>query len=170
MLRGDIQEIRSVIGANLIEVDHLAIAVEDLEASVRFYRDLLGFDEVSRRETRGARTSMASAVMRKASTTVVLVQGNEPESQVSRFVREFGQGIQHVAFRVRDLRVVLEGLRKLGVKPEIDVIEGRGINQVFLEREGPAGVRIELIERKGGDFSDDTVERLFRQFEDRDLY
>ena len=166
----DTKAICEAIGDNLIEVDHFAIAVESLEASVAFYRDILGFEDVGRRTTRGARTSMISAVMRKGSSTIVLVQGNEPDSQVTKFVREFGQGVQHFALRVRDLRTVLSGLRKLGVEPAIDVIEGKGINQVFLEREGPAGVRIELIERKGGDFSDETVERLFRQFEEHDLY
>jgi methylmalonyl-CoA/ethylmalonyl-CoA epimerase len=166
----DTQGIRAAIGDNLVEVDHFAIAVEDLEASVGFYRDLLGFEDAGRRTTRGRRTSMISAVMRKGANTIVLVQGIEPDSQVTKFVRAFGQGVQHVALRVRDLRTVLQALRKMGVEPDIDVIEGRGINQVFLKREGPAGVRIELIERKGGDFSDDTVERLFRQFEEHDLY
>jgi methylmalonyl-CoA/ethylmalonyl-CoA epimerase len=164
------EEIRAAIGANLIEVDHFAIAVQDLEASVGFYRDILGFEDAGRRRTKGERTSMISAVMRKGASTIVLVQGIEPDSQVTRFVREFGQGVQHVALRVRDLGTVVDGLRKLGVEPAIDVIEGKGINQVFLKREGPGGVRIELIERKGGDFSDETVERLFRQFEAHDLY
>jgi methylmalonyl-CoA/ethylmalonyl-CoA epimerase len=166
----DTKGIREAIGANMVAVDHIAIAVDDLEASVGFYRDMLGFEDVGRRCTRGERTSMVSAVMRKGDSTIVLVQGVEHDSQITRFVRAFGQGVHHIALRVRNLGTVVDGLRKLGVEPAIDIIEGRGINQIFLKREGPAGVRVELIERKGGDFSDDTVERLFRQFEKNDLY
>jgi methylmalonyl-CoA/ethylmalonyl-CoA epimerase len=170
MSSGNEGAIRAAIGTNIFQIDHIAIAVENIEDSVRFYRDILGFEDVDRRTTRGARTSMVSAVMRQGASTFVLVQGNEPDCQVTRFVREFGQGVQHVALRVRSLGTALEAMRRLGINPATDVIEGRGINQVFLERHGPGGVRLELIERNGGDFSDESVESLFRQFEARGLY
>jgi methylmalonyl-CoA epimerase len=150
-------------------VDHFAIAVADLESAVGFYRDILGFEDVKRVETRGGSSAMVSAVMRQGATTIVLNHGVDPESPISKFVREFGQGVHHVALRVNNLRAVTEGLKKLGVEPEIDPIEGKGIHQVFLERGGPAGVRIELIERNGGDFSDDSVERMYRQLEEKDI-
>ena len=53
---------------------------------------------------------------------------------------------------------------------ETPVIEDSGIRQVFLRREPGSGVRVELIERNGGDFSDQSVNQLFLAFEQGDLY
>ena len=52
---------------------------------------------------------------------------------------------------------------------DIDVIEENGIRQVFLRRDPGSGVRIELIERRGGTFNDRSVENLFRAFETKNL-
>jgi methylmalonyl-CoA epimerase len=150
-------------------IDHIAIAVEDLEEGVRWYRDCLGFKEVERRSTTGERTGMISAVVVSGPTCVVLIQGTTPESQVSRFIEQFGPGVQHIAFAVDDMDRALAGLAQGGATRDIPVIEGNGIRQVFLRRDPGSGVRVELVERSGGTFSDDTVGQLFREFEARDL-
>lgn len=163
-------DLRAVLGTNIIEVDHVAIAVENLEQSVAFYSGIFGMQLLEQRITRGERTAMFSAVLKAGSVIVVLVQGTSPESQVSKFVAKFGTGVQHVALRVENLQDTLDALEQLGIEPAIDVIEGQGIRQVFLKRDAANAVRYELIERRGGNFTDDTVERLFREFEKRDLY
>ncbi|MFI5011292.1 MAG: VOC family protein [Hyphomicrobiales bacterium] len=150
-------------------LDHVAIAVTDLEEAIRWYRDGLGFDLVERRTTRGAKTSMVSAVMSSGGAIIVLVQGCEPASQVSRFVEKFGAGVQHLAISVTDLDATMKRLGKVGGAADIDIIEGDGIRQVFLRRDDGSGVRIELIERRGGTFNDASVEKLFRAFEKKDL-
>ena len=105
--------------------------------------------------------------MRAGSAIVVLVQGLTPDCQVSRFIQAFGPGVQHIAFTTDNFDDVVENLAEHGGAPEIEVIEGEGIRQVFLRRDPGSGVRVELIERRGGDFGDDTVERLYRAFEAR---
>jgi len=151
---------------NILGVDHVAIAVEDLEAAVETYQRLFGFTVLERRTTRGERTEMLSAVLKSGTTIIVLIQGTSPESQVSRFIQNFGPGVQHIAFAVADLD---EALKTVG-ETDTPVIEDVGIRQVFLQRTAGTGVRIELIERRGGQFSDQSVSRLFRAFEERDLY
>jgi catechol 2,3-dioxygenase-like lactoylglutathione lyase family enzyme len=154
----------------VLGIDHVAVAVEDLDAAVDWYVNALGFTLLEERLTAGAHTSMLSAVLKAGSAVVVLVQGTSPRSQVSRFVEKFGPGVQHVAFEVSDLDCALRKLEDGGGAAVTRMIQDVGIRQVFLRRDAGSGVRIELIERRGGTFSDKTVEQLFRAFESADLY
>ena len=77
----------------VIEIDHVAIAVEDLEVAIRWYSRGLGLSVVERRTTKGERTSMKSAVLKAGRTIIVLIQGVEPDSQVARFIEHFGPGV-----------------------------------------------------------------------------
>ena len=155
----------------VVGIDHVAIAVEDLDASIRWYADNFGFTLVEKRRTEGKTTAMLSAVMAAGGAVVVLVQGTTPESQVSRFIEHFGPGVQHVAFEVSDLKAAVERLAKRqGAAADTGMIHGKGISQVFLRRDPGSGVRVELIEKRGGTFSDATVGQLFEEFESRDLY
>jgi methylmalonyl-CoA/ethylmalonyl-CoA epimerase len=150
-------------------LDHVAIAVVDLEESVRWYRDGLGFEVVERRLTEGKKTAMVSAVMKRGSAIIVLMQGTSPDSQVSRFIDRFGPGVQHIALSVDDLDGAVERLKHNGGVVDVGIIEGPGIRQVFLRREPCSAVRVELIERKGGQFNDRSVEELFRAMEEKDI-
>jgi 4-hydroxyphenylpyruvate dioxygenase-like putative hemolysin len=164
------QRTMASLASCIVGIDHVAVAVSDLEQALRWYTDVLGFRLLERRATRGERTSMISAVVAAGGCVIVLVQGNEPESQVSRFVEKFGAGVQHVAFGVTDLTQAIARVESAGGAADTPVIEDVGIRQVFLRRDPGSGVRVELIERRGGDFSDESVGQLFRAFESRDLY
>jgi methylmalonyl-CoA/ethylmalonyl-CoA epimerase len=150
-----------------ISIDHVAIAVNDVNEAVEWYASNLGFQCVERRLTRGEKTEMLSAVLKSGTAVLVLVQGVGPESQVSRFIDQFGPGVQHLALQVTDLDVAIKHFTSAGA--DIDVIEEEGIRQVFLRRDAGSGVRIELIERRGGSFNDRSVEKLFRSFEAKGL-
>jgi 4-hydroxyphenylpyruvate dioxygenase-like putative hemolysin len=151
-------------------IDHIAVAVIDLPEAIDWYTTKLGFHLVEERETRGERTSMLSAVVTAGTAVVVLIQGTTPESQVSRFIEHFGAGVQHVAFGVSDMDQAVDRLITAGAALDTPLIEDVGIRQAFLRRDPGSGVRVELIERTGGTFSDDTVRQLFRAFEADDLY
>lgn len=151
-------------------IDHIAIAVPDLEASIAWYTGSLGFLVTERRTTTGVRTSMVSAVLTAGDVVVVLVQGVGADSQVSRFVDRCGPGVQHVAFRVDDLDAAMKQVESAGWRADTPILAEEGIRQVFLARDPRSAVRVELIERKGGTFSDRSVEKLFRAFESANLY
>src|SRR4051794_9544100 len=121
-----------------VSIDHVAVAVNDLEEAIEWYSSNLGFQCVERRSTRGAQTEMLSAVMKAGSAVVVLVQGVGPDSQVSRFVERFGPGVQHLALQVTNLDVAIKHFTSAAA--EIDVIEEDGIRQVFLRRDPGSGV------------------------------
>jgi 4-hydroxyphenylpyruvate dioxygenase-like putative hemolysin len=150
-------------------IDHIAIAVTNLEAAIKWYCEGLGLSVLERRVTAGVSTGMTSAVLTGAGIPIVLIQGTEPESQVSRFVNTCGAGVQHIAFAVSSLESGLAKLDSMGTRPAFPIIEGDGIRQVFMESNNH-GARIELIERNGGSFNDQSVQQLFLEFESRDLY
>jgi methylmalonyl-CoA epimerase len=158
------------LGKYAKSVDHIAIAVHDLEASIKFYSEVLGFQLRERRETKGQKTAMISAVMVAGPVTAVLLQGTTPESQVSRFVENYGAGVQHVAIGVENLPEMAEELKKSGIEFDTNVIEGGGLRQIFTHRDPGSGMMFEFIERLGGDFSDESVKSLFEQLEQKNTF
>ena len=165
-----LHEASGLLGSEIIGLDHIAIAVTDLDEGIAWYCRNLGFKVLDKHATRGERTGMVWAVLVSGGVVIVLVQGTEPQSQVSRFIAHFGPGVQHVAFGVRDLDAAVRGVTEASGGLETPVIQDVGIRQAFLRRDPGSGVRVELIERKGGDFSDESVNELFRAFEKNDLY
>lgn len=113
---------------------------------------------------------MLSAVVISGGATIVLVQGTSPKSQVSKFIERFGPGVQHLALAVDDLDHAMERVVRTGGLADTPYITDEGIRQVFLRRDPGSGVRIELIERRGGNFTDSSIEELFLAFEKHDLY
>lgn len=155
-----------------VAIDHIAIAVPDLEKSVAWYRDVLGFRVTAKRTTQGRHTAMDSAVMEAGPVTLVLVQGTTPESQVSRYIERYGPGVQHVAIQVLDLPAVMEQLEAEGLSFDTNIIQGDGIRQSFTHRDPDSGMMFELIERQrpDGRFTDESVQSLFRQLEATDAF
>jgi methylmalonyl-CoA/ethylmalonyl-CoA epimerase len=161
----------TALGRYAIRVDHVAIAVRDLEASVAFYR-LLGFQQAEQRGTQGKSTGMLSAVLTAGAITLVLVQGTGPDSQVNRYIDNYGPGVQHIAIEVRDVATLRKELGDAGMEFGTSLIEGSGIRQVFTVRDRGSGMMYEFIERQTNDghFTDESVKELFEQLERNDAY
>jgi methylmalonyl-CoA epimerase len=153
----------------ILHVDHIAIAVKDIDVSVRWYSTALGFTLVNRHVTHGEHTSMLYAVMQAGQSVLVLLQGTSPESQVSRFIAEFGSGVHHIAFAVADLDAAIVRAEESGSVPDTPVVSDEGVRQVFLRRDPASGIRVELVERRGGSFTEKNVEHLFRAMEAKGL-
>lgn len=154
----------------ILGIDHVALAVDDIEASIAWYVTALGFTLHDRSVVLGDHSGMVYAVLKCGSTTIVLVQGTTPDSQVTKFVAKFGTGMHHIAFAVSDLDVALAKVGQSGGYADTPIIADDGIRQTFLRRDPTTGVRIELIERKGVTFSEKNVQGLFRALEEKDLY
>jgi methylmalonyl-CoA epimerase len=152
-------------------LDHIAIAVPDLEEAIRFYRDTLGLMLRERRAIYGKTTGMVSAEFCSGDFSIVLVQGTERRSQVSRFIEQYGPGVQHVAIEVDSVEEVMRELSARGVEFETDLIEGPGLTQVFAKRDASSGVMFEFIERtQNVGFSEDSIRSLFEQLESSETY
>jgi methylmalonyl-CoA/ethylmalonyl-CoA epimerase len=153
-------------------IDHIALAVQDLGAATTWVRDVLGFALIEKRETHGKTSGMKSAVLRTGSVTIVLTEGIGETSQTSQFVRQFGAGVQHVAFRVRDIARTADIMRSQGLEFSSPQLDSDQLSQIFSTRNEATGLMVELIERQGGfeGFRDENVQRLFDSLESRNLF
>jgi methylmalonyl-CoA/ethylmalonyl-CoA epimerase len=123
-------------------VSHVGIAVEALAGSVPFFRDVLGLPEVSLDDADGARIVGFSA----GEPLVELLEAEDKDSPIARFVARRGAGVHHICFSVDDLDATLERCRQAGLqlideKPRIGA-EGKRI--AFLHPKSTGGVLIEL--------------------------
>ena len=131
----------------LREINHIGIAVSNLDEAKRLFCDTLGFACTSEKTVpeRGVKIAFLDA----GNTTIELLEGIGEASTVSKFVRERGSGIHHVCFEVDGIeRVMAElaaaGARLIDEKPRTGA-EGKPV--AFIHPKSTMGVLIELIEK-----------------------
>ena len=147
-------------------IDHIAVAVNNLQVAIDFYSGILGFKLIETRETKGTCTGMISAVLGAKDFTIVLIQGTESESQVSQYINKYGPGVQHIAIEVDGLEAVIDKLSEKGARFCTGIIQSQHMKQIFMKRDLISGVMVELIERSSNfGFEDGGVKSLFNQLE-----
>lgn len=161
----------SLLGQTAIRIDHVAIAVRDLEAAITHYQDKLGFELVKRHSIGGSFSGMDLATMEAGGVTFVLVQGTDPESNVCRYINEFGPGVQHLAVEVTRLEDVCTDLRRREFSLLGDIVQAGDLNQILSYREPNSGMQIEVIERTGAlGFDQKSITNLFKSMEKENVY
>jgi methylmalonyl-CoA/ethylmalonyl-CoA epimerase len=125
-------------------IAHVGIAVRALDEILPFYRDLLGLPEVELDDADGARIAGLAA----GDTLVELLEAEQPESPIGKFVARRGPGIHHLCFAVDDLDGTLARCRAAGVRLIDDTprLGAEGKRIAFLHPSATAGVLIELTE------------------------
>jgi methylmalonyl-CoA epimerase len=161
----------SVLGSSAMRIDHVAIAVRDLEQAIAYYGDVLGFELKERRQISGRISGMDSAVMEAGGVKFVLVQGDSPESNVSRYIEAYGPGVQHVAIEVPDAPEAFADLQARGVELLTGIINGPGLDQIFTKREPNSGMQLEIIARAENEgFDPRNVQQLFEAMERENVF
>jgi 4-hydroxyphenylpyruvate dioxygenase-like putative hemolysin len=91
---------------------------------------------------------------------------------VSRYIEEYGPGVQHIAVEVDDVAALAGTLSKSGVRFATDIIRGDGLVQIFTQREGNSGMMFEFIQRKENaeGFEAGNIQKLFDQLETSEAY
>lgn len=133
---------------NLTDIDHVGIAVADLEASVEQYRRLLGVEPVHREhvEDQGVEEVLFAA----GSSYIQLLGALGPDTPVGRFLSSRGPGVHHVAYRVDDIEAALGHLRTEGARL-IDEAPRPGSRDTLIAFVHPAamhGVLVELVQER----------------------
>ncbi|MBI5239027.1 MAG: methylmalonyl-CoA epimerase [Elusimicrobia bacterium] len=128
-------------------LDHIAIAVRDLEESSRFYREVLGLAGAG--EETVAEQKVKVAFFAAGDTRIELLQPTAPDSPVARFLESRGPGLHHICLQVDDLDAEMERLRRTGVvfTAEAPRPGSHGLRIAFLHPRSSGGALIELCER-----------------------
>ena len=127
-------------------LDHVGIAVHDLDAALAGYRGRYGIDPAHREmvEEQGVEEAMLAV----GGSFVQLIQPLTPESPVGRFLAKKGEGLHHIAFAVLDIEAALKHLEAEGSRL-IDPVPrrgGRGARIAFVHPADLSGTLIELVE------------------------
>ena len=130
----------------LTELDHVAIAVRDLDAAVGWYREALGAT-VAHREV-VERDGVEEALLAVAGSYVQLLTPTRPDSPVARFLERRGEGLHHVGYRVDDCMEALAAAVAAGATPidEHPRPGSRGTSVAFLHPKSSFGTLIELVQ------------------------
>jgi 4-hydroxyphenylpyruvate dioxygenase-like putative hemolysin len=156
---------------NIVGIDHIAVAVPDLQQAIAWLKNVLGFCLDEKRETYGKYSGMKSAVMRLGPVTIVLTEGIGKDSQTARFVEAAGPGVQHVAFLVESLHQTIEVMNRNGMEFSSPRLDSDGLSQIFSRRDPATGLMIEFIERQNfNGFRDENVQRLFDSLEEKEIF
>jgi len=131
---------------NISHIEHIGIAVKDLQTAIPYYEDILGFKCYSIEEVADQKVKVAFFMV--GEVKIELLEPTSEESAVAKFIEKKGEGVHHIAFRVNNLVEALAECESKGVQL-IDKMPRRGaegLNIAFLHPKSTAGVLTELCE------------------------
>lgn len=130
----------------LTEIDHVAIAVQDLEAAIAWYEAAFGAT-VEHREVVES-DGVEEALLNVAESYVQLLTPIRDDSPVAKYLEKRGEGLHHIGYRVDDCALALESLRAQGNRllDEVPRPGSRGTTVAFVHPKGAFGTLIELVQ------------------------
>jgi len=130
----------------LTEIDHVAIAVNDLDAAIAWYEDVFGAT-VEHREVVES-DGVAEALLRVADSYIQLLTPTRDDSPVAKYLEKKGEGLHHVGYRVDDCAVALDAVKASGGRVIDDAPRpgSRGTIVAFVHPKTSFGTLIELVQ------------------------
>jgi methylmalonyl-CoA epimerase len=127
-------------------IDHIGVAVADLEAALALHEGTYGMPVVHRETI--ARQGVEAVLLDVGESHVELLRPLAADTPVGRFLARRGPGLHHVAYQVEDIDAALQGLRDRGVRliDESARVGLRGSRVAFLHPSAAGGVLTELVE------------------------
>ena len=130
----------------LTEIDHVAIAVHDLEQAIRWYADNFGATVAHREQVES--DGVEEALLKVADSYIQLLTPTSDTSPVAKYLERHGEGLHHVGYRVEDCAAALEvlkghGARVIDEKPRPG---SRGTTVAFVHPKAAFGTLIELVQ------------------------
>ncbi|TZE81576.1 methylmalonyl-CoA epimerase [Calorimonas adulescens] len=130
------------------KIDHIGIAVKNLDEVLKFYEDTLGIKCTGTEVIEGQHVK--TAFLPLGNSEIELLESTSEDGPIAKFIEKNGEGMQHIALRVDDIEKALEEMRDKGVR----LIDERprkgagGAKIAFLHPKSTHGVLLELCERK----------------------
>ena len=133
---------------NISHIEHIGIAVENLEDAIKYYEGVLGLKCYSIEEVVDQKVKTAFFLV--GNTKIELLESTAPDGPIGKFIEKKGQGIHHIAFAVNDATEALKQAEERGVTL-IDKVSRKGaegLNIGFLHPKSTLGVLTELCSKK----------------------
>ena len=130
----------------LTEIDHIAIAVKDLEAAITYYQNAFGAT-VDHREVVES-DGVEEALLKVAESYIQLLTPTRPDSPVAKAIEKRGEGLHHIGYRVNNCAEALAAMVAAGATA-IDKVPrpgSRGTTVAFMHPKGSFGTLIELVQ------------------------
>lgn len=131
-----------------MKIEHIAIAVKDLNESIKFYEDIFGLKCYAIEKIEEQKVT--TAFFQIGDTKIELLESTDTDGPVAKFIEKKGEGIHHIAFAVKNIEEKLEEIGSKGIKL-IDSKSRKGAENLeiaFLHPKSTHGVLIELCEKK----------------------
>ena len=116
-------------------IEHIGIAVEDLDAAIRYYEDIIGLTCYAVEEVEDQK--VRTAFFRVGDTKIELLESTDPQGPIGKYIEKKGPGIHHLAFAVPDVDNALKNAEEKGVR----MIDQQG-------RKGAEGLKIGFLHPK----------------------
>ena len=133
---------------DLKHIEHIGIAVRNLEESIKYYEDILGLKCYSIEEVKDQKVKTAFFMV--GQTKIELLESTDPEGPIGKYVEKKGEGIHHLAFAVENIEGCLETAEEKGVRlvDKAPRKGAEGLDIAFLHPKSTFGVLTELCEDK----------------------
>jgi methylmalonyl-CoA/ethylmalonyl-CoA epimerase len=135
-------------GELITAIDHIGIAVPDLDEAIEFYRDVLGFEVVHIEENRDQGVREAMVAVGDSDTCLQLLAPLSSQTPIARFIDRSGPGMQQLAYRVTDIEAAMAAVRAQGLRLLYEQPHGgtAGSRINFIHPKDAGGVLVELLE------------------------
>ncbi len=132
----------------VLKVDHIGIAVKDLEQAKKFYTEMLGMEAMGEEVVDQQKVKVCFIPC--GDSEVELLESTSPEGPIAKYIDKNGEGIQHMALKVDNIENALAELKKKGVRliDESPRYGAGGASIAFVHPKATGGILLELSERK----------------------
>lgn len=129
-------------------IEHIGIAVKDLEASIKYYEEILGMKCYAIEEVKDQKVK--TAFFKVGQTKIELLESTDPNGPIGKFIEKKGEGMHHIAFAVNEIEDKLQTVKEKGVRliDETPRKGAEGLQIAFLHPKSTNGVLTELCEKK----------------------
>ncbi len=133
--------------AKVLKVDHIGVAVKNIDNAAKFWEGVLGLKIVAREEV--AAQKVITAFIPCGDSEIELLESTAEDGPIAKFIEAKGEGIQHVALRVDNIVEALAELKQQGVRLIDENPRGGagGASIAFLHPKATGGVLLELCQR-----------------------
>ena len=130
----------------ILDIDHVGIAVDDLDAAVERYRNTLGVEPAHRERVEDQ--GVEEVLFAVGTSFIQLLGALGPDTPVGVFLAKRGPGVHHLAYRVEDVVAALARLREEGIEPidEVPRLGSRDTLIAFVHPKDMEGVLVELVQ------------------------